>query len=86
MDLFRPALRSFLLLGLAASAAGATLTVTSTADSGAGTLREAITSSNATIGVLDTIAFGILGSGVHTITVTSNLPTITDPVLIDGAT
>ena len=54
-------------LYLAASAASATTyTVTSTADSGAGTLRQAITDANANPGE-DTIAFAIVGSGVHTI-------------------
>ena len=32
----------------------------------------------------DTIAFNIPGSGVHTITPSSPLPTITDPVVING--
>ena len=35
---------------------------------------------------LDTIAFNIPGDGVQTITLQSNLPTITDPVNIDGYT
>ncbi len=35
---------------------------------------------------VDTIAFAIPGSGVHTITLTSALPEITDPVTIDGYT
>lgn len=37
-------------------------------------------------GKLDTIHFSLAGSGVHTITVTnhSGLPTVTDPVIIDG--
>ena len=63
-----------------------TFTVTSTSDgTGAGTLRTAITSANANPG-LDTIAFNIAGSGVRTITLTSSLPAITDPVIIDGST
>ncbi|MEX0879456.1 MAG: NosD domain-containing protein, partial [Thermoanaerobaculia bacterium] len=74
---------------LSAAAAGlsraATLTVTTTADSGAGSLRQAILDSNASAGVLDTIAFAI-GSGVQTITPLSALPIITDPVVIDGTT
>ena len=61
------------------------LTVTTTADSGAGSLRQAILDANATNG-LDTIAFNIPGPGVHTITPGSVLPTITDPVVIDGYT
>ena len=43
-----------------------TFTVTSTADSGAGSLRQAILDANATPGA-DTIAFNIIGRGVHTI-------------------
>jgi hypothetical protein len=63
----------------------ATLTVTTTADSGAGSLRQAILDSNASGAVLDTIAFSI-GSGVQTITPISALPIVTDPVVIDGST
>jgi uncharacterized repeat protein (TIGR01451 family) len=62
----------------------ATLMVTSTGDSGAGTLRQAILDSNATVGVPDTIDFNIPGTGVQTISVLSALPTVTDPVTIDG--
>ena len=78
---------SFVAIGLLASglAPAATLTVTTTADSGAGSLRQAILDSNASIGTLDTIAFAI-GSGVQTILPASALPTITDPVVIDGST
>ena len=59
--------------------------MTSTADSGAGSLRQAITDANANPGA-DTIAFGIVGSGVHTIAPASPLPQITEPVTIDGYT
>ena len=62
----------------------ASVVVTTTADGGAGSLREAITTANASPG-LDTITFAILGSGVQTIQPLSALPTITDPVVIDGA-
>ncbi len=64
-----------------------TFTVTSTADSGAGSLRAAITSANAAAnsgGVPDIIAFALTGAGPFTIALTSALPTITDPVDIDG--
>ncbi len=57
--------------------------VTNTNDSGPGSLRQAILDSNSNPGP-DTIDFNIPGSGVHTISPTSALPTITDPVLIDG--
>jgi CSLREA domain-containing protein len=70
----------------------ATFTVNSTADPGVGvcdvaecTLREAINAANATPGT-DTIAFNIPSTGPHTIQPTSALPTITDPVIIDGTT
>jgi CSLREA domain-containing protein len=49
------------------------------------TLREAINAANANAGA-DTIAFNIPGAGAHTISPTSSLPTITDPVTIDGYT
>ena len=66
----------------------ATFLVTSTADSGAGSLRQAIFDANSAsnIGGPDTIAFNIPGSGVHTIQPLSQLPTITDPAIIDGYT
>jgi IPT/TIG domain-containing protein/S-layer family protein len=63
----------------------ATITVTTAADSGAGSLRDAITQSNASAGTLDTIAFTIPGTGPHTISPLSALPTVTDPVVIDGS-
>jgi tetrahydromethanopterin S-methyltransferase subunit B len=62
----------------------ATFIVTNTDDSDFGSLRQAILDANANPG-LDTIIFSI-GSGVATITPTSALPTITDPVNIDGTT
>ncbi len=61
----------------------ATFVVTSTANSGAGTLRQAILDANANPG-LDTINFNILGSGVQTIAPTNALPAITNAVFIDG--
>jgi hypothetical protein len=62
-----------------------TFTVTNTNDSGSGSLRQAILDANANAGA-DTIVFNIPGAGVHTITPASTLPTITDPVTIDGTT
>lgn len=66
-----------------ATAQAATFTVTNTNDSGAGSLRQAILDANNTAGV-DTINFNIPGPGVKTITPLSNLPQITEGVLIDG--
>jgi len=66
-------------------ASAATFTVTTTADTGVGSLRLAILAANTSPG-LDTIAFAIPGPGVHTITPASTLPPIIDPVLIDGYT
>lgn len=60
-------------------------TVTNKNDSGANSLRQAILNANASPGT-DTITFFIAGIGPHVIRLTSALPTITDPVTIDGAT
>jgi hypothetical protein len=61
----------------------AVLTVTNTNDSGAGSLRQAIETaeSNATT---DEIKFNIAGGGVKTISLSTALPFIFDPVAIDG--
>jgi hypothetical protein len=63
----------------------ATFVVGNTADDGPGSLRQAILDANAHPG-LDFITFSIPGPGVHVILPTSPLPTITDPVVIDGYT
>ena len=52
-------------LCLATPLAAATFTVTTTADSGAGSLRQAITDANSSAGP-HTIQFAIPGPGVHT--------------------
>jgi hypothetical protein len=62
-----------------------TFTVTTPADSGAGSLRQAILDANAALGT-DEIDFNIAGAGVHTIAPASPLPIISDPVTIDGYT
>ncbi|MGH3850729.1 MAG: hypothetical protein ACRDRT_13670, partial [Pseudonocardiaceae bacterium] len=67
------------------SAVANTITVTNTNDSGAGSLRQAITDANATTDA-DVIRFNIPGTGVQTISPTSVLPQITQPVIIDGYT
>lgn len=72
------------LLLLATPARAATFTVTTTADSGPGSLRQAILDANASPGA-DTITFAIGAMGSQqTIQPTSALPTITEPVTIDG--
>ena len=62
----------------------ATYTVTTTANSGAGSLRQAILDANASPGA-DTITFAIGAPGSQqSIQPTAALPTITGPVTIDG--
>ncbi len=81
------------LLASAVPVWAATFTVTNTNDSGPGSLRQAILDANANLGT-DTIEFNIPtgDSGYDNITdtwsiqPTSELPTITDPVIIDGYT
>jgi len=68
-----------------ATARGATFTVTSSADSGPGTLRQAILDANATPGA-DTISFDLGGSGIHTLVPAASLPVVTDPITLDGWT
>jgi len=89
------------LAAVPAATQAATITVTGSGDAiavdGLVTLREAITSANNNANVnadvvaigtygADTISFNIPGTGVHTISPTSALPQITDPVIIDGYT
>ena len=57
---------------------GATFTVTTTADAGAGSLRAAIIAANGSPG-WDIINFNIPGAGVQTIFPLSQLPALTDP-------
>ncbi|MFI5454651.1 MAG: FG-GAP-like repeat-containing protein [Isosphaerales bacterium] len=58
--------------------------VTTTADSGLGSLRQAILDSNAVTGETNTVDFDIAGPGVRTISLLSPLPPIISSVLIDG--
>src|SRR5262249_7656588 len=73
------------LFVFAAVAHASTFIVTNTNNSGPDSLRQAILDANASPGA-DVITFNIPGSGVHTISPASPLPTITDPVTIDGYT
>jgi hypothetical protein len=68
-----------------ASTSAAILTVSNVNDSGPGSLRQAINDANQNPGP-DTIVFNIPGGGVHTIAPLTPLPTITDPLVIDGTT
>ena len=70
------------------TAAGSTLVVTNTNDSGPGSFRQALITANADGGARDTIAFNIPGDGPFTIrpTMLPDLPAITQPVVIDGTT
>jgi hypothetical protein len=84
-------LRLTILVGclfVALPVSAATFTVTTTADSGPGSLRQAILDSNANDPTeSDTIAFNIAGPGPHMITPTSGLPGIfTRNITIDGYT
>ena len=60
--------------------------VTTTADGGPGSLRQAILDSNLAVGGTNTIDFAIPGTGVQTIAPASPLPAITNPLVIDGST
>jgi len=63
----------------------APLVVNNVADSGPGSLRQAILDANAASG-LDTILFQFPETGVHTIAPNNALPTIASPVVIDATT
>lgn len=72
------------------ASAATTFTVTTTADSGAGSLRAAITAANAdataSVGAPHRIEFAIPGAGVQTINVLTALPALSNPTVIDGLT
>src|SRR4051812_40377631 len=75
------------LFGVAsASASAATYEVTRADDAGTNTLRWAINSANANLSENDLITFDIAGANPQTIALRSDLPTVTDPVTIDGYT
>jgi hypothetical protein len=81
----RYALIALVFAFVAAAALAQPYTVINTNDSGAGSLRQAITDANAHGGA-DVINFAIPGGGLHTISPASALPVITDAVTIDGTT
>ncbi|HTR01622.1 MAG TPA: S-layer homology domain-containing protein [Thermoanaerobaculia bacterium] len=85
-----PRFTTVLSLGMLLSSAVAlradTLTVTTTADTGAGSLRQAILDANAGAGG-DTIAFSIAGAGPYVILPQApGLPAVLKPTTIDGTT
>ena len=80
MRLSLPAACLFLCAGIVRAD---TFVVTNTADSGAGSLRWAIQSSNGTAGP-NTVNFNIVGGVPVSIAPLSALPTVTTPVTIDG--
>ncbi len=80
--------RFALLLAIVLSAhicCGATLTVTTTDDSGPGSLRQAILDANADPGP-NLVQFNLPGAGIQTLMLLSPLPDILSPTAIDGYT
>lgn len=67
------------------TSAAAVFNVSNTNDSGAGSLRDAISSANSNPGA-DTINFAIPGAGIKTIKPLSSLPSINGTLTIDGTT
>ena len=68
----------------AATVASNPLIVTNVNDVGIGSLRYAMNYANSTVGITDIITFNIPGYGPFTIQPQTALPTVTDPVMIDG--
>lgn len=69
------------------SGTGAIFVVSSTADTGTATLRQAVIDANAAPAEAATISFAIPGAGPHTITLSSVLPNLTtNGLTIDGTT
>ena len=66
-----------------ATARAGTLAVTTTNDSGPGSLRQAILDANASPDA-DVIEFAIPGTGPHLFALASRLPDLTEPLTIDG--
>lgn len=82
----RNTLLSILLIALLPCLAlSATFTVTNTLNTGAGSLRDAITTANGSAGP-HLINFNIPGAGPHTISVSSVLPTLNRAITIDATT
>jgi hypothetical protein len=73
------------VLSFLRAAEAADFPVLTTADSGPGSLRQAILDANATPGA-DRVVFAIPGTGVQVISVGSSLPQVTESLIIDGYT
>src|SRR4051794_12121915 len=88
MRIFHCACAALLLFAIASwRADAATISVTTAADDGPGSLRQAIVDANNDTTTNEVvIGFNIPGAGVHTIAPLTLLPTITRPVVIDGYT
>ncbi|HZY84043.1 MAG TPA: PKD domain-containing protein, partial [Gemmataceae bacterium] len=69
---------------LEARLAPAVFTVVNAADSGPGSLRQAVLDANASPGA-DAVRFSIPGAGAHTVSLLTPLPAVTDPLTIDGS-
>jgi hypothetical protein len=74
---------SLLPIGVPSAARAAGFAVTNTNDSGAGSLRQAITDANGADG---TVTFALPGDGAHSVAIASSLPAITGNVTVDGTT
>ncbi len=73
-------IKFLLIMFFVAGLRAATITVSSTGDAGAGTLRDAITTANGNVDLSNIINFSISG----TLNLLSSLPTITKQLTIDG--
>ena len=86
--IFRKSVGLLCLCASTATVLGDTYLVTTTADSGAGSLRAAIHQANFHLNNSatepDVIRFRIRGAGVHRISPLTPLPEITDPLIING--
>lgn len=78
--------RPAMIEALEARIAPATFTVTNINDAGAGSFRQALLNAEANdnLAIIDVINFNIPGFGPHTIALNTALPTINEPVSING--
>jgi len=69
-----------------ATITGSTVIVTNTNDSGAGSLRQALLDANGSVCTATCNVQFAIGSGAQTIALSSGLPSVSVPIVIDGAT